>query len=300
MLITLIMFSKRKFYRILESLIKKILRYKNNTNNLTLKKTVRSAIWYTTKENKILFSDINNYKYLLPSCDWISQCMYIEGKFDYSILKNSLRLLGKKNSKTTLVNVGAHIGTTCIPAIKNQNFKNLIAFEPVKKSFRFLKANILLNEIEDKTKIYNLAISNKKTKLHLSARYKNNEASIRVIKKKEKNSETVQSDILDNYTKNLNKNNSLIFIDAEGHEPYILLGAKKTIKKKIPIVMEFFPDFLDKNWIKNFSFAFKNYKFFYILQEKNLKRKFNKENLISLFNEIKLNKNINYKDLLLV
>ena len=64
--------------------------------------------------------------------------------------------------------------------------------------------------------------------------------------------------------------------------------------------MEFFPDFLDKNWIKNFSFAFKNYKFFYILQEKNLKRKFNKENLISLFNEIKLDKNINYKDLLLV
>ena len=294
------MFLKRKFYRILESLIRKTLKYNNNSNNSTLKKTVRSAVWYTSGEKKIFFSDINDHKYLLPGSDLISKIMYIDGNFDYPILKNSLKFLEKKNSRTTLVNIGAHVGTTCIPAIKNKNFKKLIAFEPVKKSFRFLKANIFLNEIENKTKIYNLALSDKKKKLHLSERDKYNNGSTRVVAKNKKNSEEVQSDILDNYTGNLNKNNSLIFIDAEGHEPYIFLGAKKTIQKKIPIIIEFYPELLDKNWIKNFSFAFKNYKYFYILQEKKLKRKFNKENLVSLFNEIKLEKDIHYKDLLII
>ncbi len=294
------MFSKKKFYRILESLIKKILNYINNSDSSALKKTIRSAVWYTSGAKKVLFSEVNDQKYLLPGSDLISQLMYIDGNFDYPILKNSLKFLEKKNSRTTLVNVGAHVGTTCIPAIKNKNFKNLIAFEPVKKSFRFLKANIILNEIENKTKIYNLALSSKKTKLYLSERNKYNIGSSRVVKKKKKNSEKVQTDILDNYTKNLNKNNSLIFIDAEGHEPYILLGARKTIQKKIPIIIEFYPQLLDKNWLKNFSLAFKNYKYFYILQEKKLKRKFNKKNLISLFNKINLEKNVYYKDLLII
>ena len=92
----------------------------------------------------------------------------------------------------------------------------------------------------------------------------------------------------------------MIFIDAEGHEPYILLGAKKTIQKKIPIIIEFYPKLLDKNWLKNFNLAFKNYKYFYILQEKKLKRKFNKKNLVSLFNKINLEKNVYYKDLLII
>ena len=54
-----------------------------------------------------------------------------------------------------------------IELIKKNNFKNLIAFEPTRRNFRLLKANIFLNEIDDKVQVYNLAISNKKANLHL-------------------------------------------------------------------------------------------------------------------------------------
>ena len=93
--------------------------------------------------------------------------MFIDESFDFRVLIRARKLLGKKNSKSTLINVGAHIGSTCIPAIKKNYFKNLIAFEPSKRNFRLLKANILLNEIDDRTQIYNLALSNKKANLHL-------------------------------------------------------------------------------------------------------------------------------------
>ena len=279
------MYLKKRYYRIIESLIKKAIRFKNNSKNNTLQKTIRSAIYNTTDENKILFSNNKDIKYLLGSSDWISKKLFIDKSFDYRILTKAIKLLGKKNSKLTLINIGAHIGSTAIPAIKKNNFKNLIAFEPTKRNFRLLKANIFLNEIDDRVQAYNLAISNKKANLHLGTT-KGNTGGNRILRNKQKNTEIVKSDILDNYTYNLNKNNSLIFMDAEGHEPNIFLGAKKTIKKKIPIVFEFYPSLLDKNWIKNFDLVFKNYRFFYDLRGKNRKEKFNKKNLIALINKV--------------
>ncbi len=278
-------YLKKRYYRVIESLIKKILIYKNNSKNATLQKTIRSAIYYTTEKNEILFSNNKDIKYLLGSRDWISLKLFIDKSFDYSILTKAIKLLGKKHSKSTLVNIGAHIGSTCIPAIKENKFKNSIAFEPTKKTFKLLQSNIFLNEVDDKIRAYNLAISNKKANLYLAIK-RGNIGGNYISKNKQKNTEIVKSDILDNYTYNLNKNNSLIFIDAEGHEPNIFLGAKKTIKKKIPIVFEFYPSLLDKNWIKNFDLVFKNYKFFYDLRGKNKKEKFNKKNLIALISKV--------------
>jgi FkbM family methyltransferase len=294
------MYIKKRFYRIIESIIKLLLKFKNNSKNEALKKTLQSAIYNTTPKGKILLSENNQTKLLLPSVDWISTKIFIDGSFDYGVLSSAIKILGKKNSKSFLINIGAQIGSTCIPAIKNNYFKNLIAFEPAKKSFRLLKANIFLNGIEDRTKIYNLALSNKKTNLHLGERIESNIGSSRILTKKQKNSEIVKSDLLDNYTNGLNRNNSLIFMDAEGHEPYILLGAKKTLKKRIPIVFEFAPKILDKHWLKNLSIVFKNYNFFYDLQSQSLKKeKFNKENLVALFNKLNTKEEI-YTDLMII
>jgi len=278
-------YLKKRYYRIIESLIKKILIFKNKSKNSALQRAIRSAIYYTTKENEILFSNNKDIKYLLGSRDWISLKLFIDNNFDYSILKKTIKLLGKKHSKSTLINIGAHIGSTCIPAIKENKFKNSIAFEPTKKTFKLLQSNIFLNQVDDKIKAYNLAISNKKTNLYLAIK-SGNVGGNYISKNKQKNTEIVKSDILDNYTHNLNKNNSLIFMDAEGHEPDIFLGAKKTLKKKIPIVFEFYPNLLDKNWIKKFDLVFKNYKFFYDLRGKNKKEKFNKKNLIALISKV--------------
>ena len=64
-------YLKKRYYRIIESLIKKVLRFKNNSKNNTLKKTIQSAIYYTTDKNKILFLSNNrqeNWKDLLVQC----------------------------------------------------------------------------------------------------------------------------------------------------------------------------------------------------------------------------------------
>jgi FkbM family methyltransferase len=50
-------------------------------------------------------------------------------------------------------------------------------------------------------------------------------------------SEKVNCNTLDYYiSKESVGKNSLLFIDVQGHEPYIFSGSSKVIKKKIPIV----------------------------------------------------------------
>ena len=289
------MYLKKRYYRIIESLIKKVIRFKNSSKNNSLKKTIRSAIYYTTQKNRILFSNNNNTKYLLASCDWISQKLFIDESFDFRVLKKAKKLLGKENSKSTLINVGAHIGSSCIPAIKKNYFKNLIAFEPSKMNFRLLKANIFLNEIDGRAKVYNLALSNKKANLHLGM-FNNNTGDYRIVKNQQKNTEIIKSDILDNYTYNLNKNNSLVFMDAQGHEIEIFMGAKKTIRKKIPFIFEFTPSLLNKDWLKKISILFKYYNFFHDLKT-NKKKRFNATEIKKLYNHYLINNN--YTDILI-
>ena len=289
------MYLKKRYYRIIESLIKKIIRFKNNLKNNALKKTIRSAVYHTAQKNGILFSNNNDVKYLLASWDWVSQKLFIDGSFDFRVLLKAKKLLGKKNSKSTLINIGAHIGSTCIPAIKKNYFKNLIAFEPSKKNFRLLKANIFLNEIDDRVQVYNLALSNKKANLHLGM-FNNNTADYRLLKNKQKNTEIVKSDILDNYTYNLNKNNSLVIMDAQGHEAEIFMGAKKTIRKKIPFIFEFTPFLLNKGWLKKISILFKYYNFFHDLKT-DKKKRFNATEIKKLYNHYLINNN--YTDILI-
>ena len=105
--------------------------------------------------------------------------------FDYSILKKAIKLIGGNHSKSTLVNIGAHIGSTCIPAIKENKFTNSIVFEPTKKTFNLLQSNIFLNEVDDKIQAYNLAISNKKSNLYLAIK-KGNVGGNYISKKKER------------------------------------------------------------------------------------------------------------------
>ena len=92
-------YLKKRYYRIIESLIKKILIYKNNSKNDTLQKAIRSAIYYTTEKNEILFSNNKDIKYLLDSRDWISLKLFIDNSFDYSILTKAIKLSRIRQAK---------------------------------------------------------------------------------------------------------------------------------------------------------------------------------------------------------
>ena len=275
-----------KFYRIVESLIKKIYQIPNYTKNKKLKIAFRSAIYNTSLKNNLIFSEYNKINYVLKNNEDISKFIFIKGEFDFGLLKKGLGFLRKKKLKY-LINVGSHVGTTLIPAIRYKLFDHCIAFEPSIDNYRLLKANININKIEKKVTLFNFGLSKKIYNGYLKNN-PNNSGDHRVVKLK-KGTEKIKLNILDNFTSKINKKNSIILIDAQGHEPEIFLGAKKTLKKKVPLIFELMPNLINENQLKIIFNAILHYKKLIDLKEEKI-MELNKTNFYKIYQHYLKNK----------
>ena len=84
---------KKLFYRKLESLIKKIYNVNNNSKNKELKRTFRSAMYNTSDDKKFLFSNHGQINYILKNREEITKRVFIDGNFDFRLLKKGLKYL---------------------------------------------------------------------------------------------------------------------------------------------------------------------------------------------------------------
>jgi hypothetical protein len=140
-----------------------------------------------------------------------------------------------------------------------------------------------------------MALSDKIAKGYLKLINPNNTGDYRVVKKT-KNTEEIKLNILDNFTSKINKNNSLIFMDAQGHEPEIFLGAKKTLKKKIPMIFELMPSILKKKNPEGLYKSIKHYQNLTDLKE-NKVFKMSRVNFLKIYHRYEKNKS-SYTDVM--
>ena len=172
--------------------------------------------------------------------------------FFYNNVDPKISELIKKNAdkNKSFIDIGANIGYHSLYA--SHFFKEVIAFEPLPTAINQFKESIKLNGFKN-IKTNQLACSDKegKTKIYY---YKDNleTASLNnsptVIKDNQKPETTeIKKITLDQFLKRKKNKIGLIKIDAEGHEPFIIEGMKKTIEKHKPtIIMEILPTILDK------------------------------------------------------
>jgi len=214
----------------------------------------------------------NRYNFLLFSRDYmISRSTYVDGPYDFYILKKALKLLPKKFVRETLVDVGANIGTISIPAIKDGLFKKSIAFEPNSKIYNILKINIFLNNLNKKITPLDFCLSSKNYD-NLSFKMSHtNYGDTRFIKNNKNNlfsKNKVKK--LDSFIKLFNPHKTLIKIDVQGFEPEVLLGSKLLLSFKPPIILEVDPIIINKdNFMKMLNIIKKNYTIFFDLNETN-------------------------------
>jgi FkbM family methyltransferase len=70
-----------------------------------------------------------------------------------------LRRTGRSPEQSTLVEVGAHIGTTTIPALTRHGFARAVAIEPDPDNLRLLRANVALNGLHDRVTVIDGAVT---------------------------------------------------------------------------------------------------------------------------------------------
>ena len=87
-----------------------------------------------------LYSD--KYFFILFGKDkYVSRETFVNGPNDYHLFKKSKIILNRKIKY--LIDVGANIGTFCIPPIKDGMVDECIAIEPVKRAYHILNTNII-------------------------------------------------------------------------------------------------------------------------------------------------------------
>jgi len=232
----------------------------------------------------------NKYFFIIFGRDkFISRETYVNGPHDYHLFKKTRQLLNKKIKY--LIDVGANIGTFCIPPIKDGLIEKCIAIEPVRSIHNILNINILLNEVDNKISTYDYVISDKvKENLSLSLN-KNNYGDNRftVGSNKKKKFKIIK---LDYFIEKFNLKYLLIKIDVQGFEDKVLISAKKFILKKVPFIIEFDQNFFKKkNSYKIIKLLKKNYKYFYDIDNKDLKKN-GINNFEKIFDKSKKIKNI--------
>ncbi len=298
----------KKFYRLIEEILKKLILFFKNTKNQKLRKAGLSAIYKAHEKNKFLLKVQENENFIVYCKELASKEIFVNGSCDFLKFEKTVSIIKKFNELNTLVNVGANIGGISIPALTRKFFKEAILIEPEQLNFRILMVNIYLNELEKRVTAHNIALTDKNnSQCRLVLNNVRNFGDHRIANGpiesdtlNEKSISVVKGETLDKIAPNLKRENSLIFMDAQGHEGFILRGAKQNIKKKIPIVLEFTPRWIKENGSYDYFKLLLCYSVVYDLSEiKPTPVEFNEVILKNLFEKYIQSENL-YTDLLFV
>jgi FkbM family methyltransferase len=249
---------------------------------------------------------INNYseKYIVNSSDTvIGRSLYINGHFDFDIFLHALKILENKIKKKTLIDIGANIGSICIPAIKRKIFENCIAIEPEPYNYNLLSKNIFINDVNDKIETLNIALGqfdDEQLKFELSVdnfgdhKIKSNSKEKNFYNEDKRKIITVNTKKLDTIMKRFNPKDTFMWIDTQGYESFVLDGGINTLSKKMPMVIEFWPYGLDR--FNSYNLLKKNlikadYKYCYNLNSKNYLKNLTESTLDEIYLYYKSKKN---------
>lgn len=131
-----------------------------------------------------------------------------------------------------ILDIGANIGNHSLYWATQCNSAKIYAFEPIPDTFNILKRNVELNFQSERIKLFNIGLSDAKSRAEIDRfiSYNTGETSI-----KKSHNGPLLVDKLDNIDIEENRID-LIKIDVEGHEIFILRGAIETIKKYKPVI----------------------------------------------------------------
>lgn len=187
--------------------------------------------------------ELNRTKFKIlvnPKNELLERKVYTGEKYETEVSE----IIKKHGNKEKLfIDLGANIGYHSLYA--SQHYKEVISFEPVKKTLKQFRESIKINKFRN-IKTYNLACSNNVRTTRIQCEEgAHNLATI--TENKTKNTAKIRTTCLDKFLKKQYKRIGLIKIDVEGHEWQVIEGMKRMIEKETPpIIMEFIPKVLDK------------------------------------------------------
>jgi len=177
--------------------------------------------------------------------------LFMTGELDFHKFVVAMALIKRhqKRSIDTLWDVGANIGSICIPAVRRNYVSRAYAFEPEAKLYKLLRANVVLNEVDDRVTVFRTGLGceyGKETLMmgngntgdyRILGTYFENDA----MGERSRHYQEIEMSPLDHFSSHFEIGKSLLWIDVQGYEGFVLGGAKDVLKSSPPLVTEFWP-----------------------------------------------------------
>jgi FkbM family methyltransferase len=157
-----------------------------------------------------------------------------------------LEMAGRLPAHAVFVDIGAHIGTHTIYALRSGRFDRAIAFEPEPRNARLLAMNLDANGLSDAVTVVRKAAGAAagSAMLHLHPRNTGAHAIDVPPSNDGRDSLTVPMVRVEDELAALGvgaNDIGLLWIDAEGYEPQVLDGLAGLIARAVPLTFEFTP-----------------------------------------------------------
>lgn len=185
---------------------------------------------YLIKRHNLIFyvrGDSEDLYFLTPSREGVIEDIIIDNAHERKIF----------------VDVGANIGYYTILSAKIGS--RVFSFEPIPETFRILRTNVKINELDDKVTLYPYCAYDMQTRMKFyipKGRYYGL-STVREDLYKLDDAQVILVDCIriDNYLNNID-NIGLVKIDTEGSELKVLHGMEGIIEKVESIIMEIIKD----------------------------------------------------------
>jgi FkbM family methyltransferase len=219
----------------------------------------------------------------------IGRQLFLKKTFDHDKVERGLRLLADlgylvKGKSGYLLDIGANVGTVCIPLVMGGTFANALAFEAEPRNYSFLMKNIKNNGVSKAVRAFNYALSSAEglVDIELSSRNFGDHrvrTPQRLLSGTEQFVESTRKVIqvracrLDDVLSSVGvepKELALVWMDVQGHEKHVLDGAQTTLRFGTPVIAEFWPYGLLRAGVSPDSFirfASSHFAYFYDLNQ---------------------------------
>jgi FkbM family methyltransferase len=189
-------------------------------------------------------------KYLVHTNDPIGRELFLHGEYDFRKFELALRLLHRESIQT-LVDVGANVGSICIPAVKRGFVEKAIAIEPEPTNFAMLQANLAMNNLIHQIRAFQMALGSEDDQVLLLDLSEDNFGDHRIAptigKLRSRQQIQISSSRFDTIVGELNPDTDLIYVDVQGFEKFVIDGAPLATRNKVPMVLEFWPNGLSEH-----------------------------------------------------
>jgi FkbM family methyltransferase len=204
-----------------------------------------------------VLSDRDGLRFLVRTRDKaVGRSTFSEGAFEIGVIEHAIGIVAEALGRCPLkskvfVNVGANIGTTCVPAVARYDAARAVAVEPEPQNFEFLRCNTILNRLESRITCVQAAVSDVPGTVAFELSENNfgdhrvrisdasgayNEASRQIIEVDARTLDSILAEVAVSAS-----SVGLLWVDTQGFEGRVLNSGSDLLAAGIPAVVEYWP-----------------------------------------------------------